>query len=235
VRTRRSRRLVAGLVTVVLGATAALWAIDAARSDPVDVLRVSTPERGDPHPSLQMAGGQAAASRRVTPTPAQVGRPGPNQLDSERPTTIILPSGTRMRVRSSATSASGALGIPSDVKQSGWWDGSSKLGDPFGAIVVAAHVDSFTQGLGRFAEVLGMKPGDVVRLDSAHLRGSFQVASAELVPKASISATSGVFSANGQSRLVLITCGGQYDASRGGYQSNMVVVAIASSPVRRLN
>jgi hypothetical protein len=34
---------------------------------------------------------------------------------------------------------------------------------------------------------------------------------------------------------VLITCGGQYDASRGGYQSNMVVVAIASSPVRRLN
>jgi LPXTG-site transpeptidase (sortase) family protein len=155
-------------------------------------------------------------------------------VGSERPVSVTLASGTRMRVRQSATSATGALGIPSDIKQAGWWNGSSKLGDPFGAIVIAAHVDSFRQGLGRFAELLSMKTGDVVRLDSASLTQTFQVISADLVPKTSLSARSGVFSARGQSRLVLITCGGQYDPSRGGYQSNMVVVAVAKSQVTRV-
>ena len=73
--------------------------------------------------------------------------------------------------------------FPTNIKQAGWWDGGSKLGDPFGAIVVAAHVDSFTQGLGRFAELLSMKPGDLIRLDSAHLSDTYQVVRAGLVPE----------------------------------------------------
>jgi hypothetical protein len=220
---------------VLLVAGAALWAIGASGSDPIDVLRVSKPEPAGRHASDSGASRNAAPARAVKPTPARVGQPGPLQVDSERPRMLVLPSGTRMRVRQSATSASGALSIPSDIKQAGWWDGSSKLGDPFGAIVVVAHVDSFTQGLGRFAELLSMKPGDVVRLSSAGLGETFSVASAGLVPKSSLSATSGVFSAHGPSRLVLITCGGAYDPSHGGYQSNLVVVAYPKSQLSRLH
>jgi hypothetical protein len=231
-----TRRLVTVCVTVVLVAGAALWAIGASGSDPIDVLRVSKPEPAGSH---SFADGDvppsAASAWHETPTPAQVGQPGPLQVDSERPRMLVLPSGTRMRVRQSATSASGALRIPADINQAGWWDGSSKLGDPFGAIVIAAHVDSFTQGLGRFAELLNMKPGDLVQVGSADLSETFSVASAGLVPKSSISATSGVFSARGPARLVLITCGGVYDPSHGGYQSNMVVVAYPRSRISRRN
>jgi hypothetical protein len=138
---------------------------------------------------------------------------------------ITLPSRTTMRVSVSATARSGELELPPNIKQAGWWDGGSRLGDPFGAIVIAAHVDSFSQGLGRFAELLGMHPGDVVTLSSPHVRERFRVIAAGLVPKSSISASSDVFSAEGGSRLVLITCGGAY-TSAGGYQSNMVVTAV---------
>lgn len=233
-----SRRFFAVLLAAALGLGAALWAAEASGSDPLGVLTVSKPQPVDEHPAgsnhVEIPATKRPGTSVVKPTPAQIGRPAVSQVDSERPLTVTLASETTMRVRKSATAASGALSIPSDIKQAGWWDGSSRLGDPFGAIVVAAHVDSFTQGLGRFAELLSMKPGDVIRLSSARLRESFQVASAELVPKTSISATSRLFSAGGQSRLVLITCGGEYDPARGGYQSNMVVVAIAKSPVRAL-
>jgi hypothetical protein len=222
-------------MTVVLVAGAALWAMGASGSDPIDVLRVSKPEPAGRQASDSGASRHAASAQPVKATPAQIGRPGPLQVDSQQPRMLVLPSGIRMRVRQSATSASGALSIPADIIQAGWWDGSSKLGDPFGAIVVAAHVDSFTQGLGRFAELLSMKPGEVVQLRSAGLSETFSVASAGLVPKSSISATSGVFSARGPSRLVLITCGGVYDPSHGGYQSNMVVVAYPKSQISRLH
>ena len=129
-----------------------------------------------------------------------------------------------MRVRVSATARGGDLAIPANIKQAGWWDGGSRLGDPYGGIVIAAHVDSFTQGLGRFAELLTMRPGDFVTLTSAHLREQFRVVSADLVPKSSVSATSDLFSAQGRPRLVLITCGGAYTPA-AGYRSNMVVTA----------
>jgi Sortase domain len=214
------------LVLALLVVVAGWWAIDGSDSSRADVLKVSRPKPADLASSS--AGGEPAA----TPTPALVGRPAGSQITPERPRRIILPSGTVMRVRRTSTATTGSLDIPTNIKQAGWWDGGSRLGDPFGAIVVAAHVDSFTQGLGRFAELLSMKPGDLIRLDSSHLSATFQVVRAGLVPKTSISPRSGVFAATGESRLVLITCGGQFDPAHGGYQSNMVVVAIARDQAR---
>jgi Sortase domain len=231
---RRLRRLLALLVAALLGVGATLWAVNASGSRPPAVLSVSRPKAADlPATSPGAAHRVGDAGPVGKSTPAQVGRAAPSQLDSERPLAVRLPSGTTMRVRASATSTNGALEIPSDIKRAGWWDGGARLGDPFGAIVVAAHVDSFTQGLGRFAELLSMKPGDVVGVRSTHLAEDFQVVSARLVPKTSISATSPAFSGRGESRLVLITCGGQYDPARGGYQSNMVVVAISPHGANR--
>jgi hypothetical protein len=222
---RRSQHAVLALVLALLVVAAGWWAIDGSDSSRADVLKVSRPKPADPT--------NTGTSRSdPAPTPALVGRPAGSQITPERPSRITLPTGTAMRVRSTSTATTGSLDIPTNIKQAGWWDGGSKLGDPFGAIVVAAHVDSFTQGLGRFAELLSMKPGDLIRLDSAHLSDTYQVVRAGLVPKSSISARSGAFAATGESRLVLITCGGQFDPAHGGYQSNMVVVAIARHQAR---
>lgn len=177
----------------------------------------------------------ATSEPAPAPTPARVGHAAPSQVHAERPLAVTLASDTTMRIRVSATATTGDLAIPANINQAGWWDGGSKLGDPYGAIVVAAHVDSFSQGIGRFAELLSMHPGDVIRLDSADLGQSYRVVSAKLVPKASISSTSALFSASGQPRLVLITCGGQFDPSLGGYQSNVIVIAEPTGQVAARN
>ncbi len=166
-------------------------------------------------------------------TPARVARPAPSQVDAQRPRLLVLPSGAEVPIEVAATSRDGELVLPQDINHAGWWDGSAQLGDPFGPIVVAAHIDSFTQGLGVFAELLSVEPGDGVQLLAGGLTQDFRVVRADLVSKASLSGDSPLYSPAGESRLVLITCGGAYDPDRGGYQDNMVVVAVARSQPHR--
>jgi hypothetical protein len=87
-------------------------------------------------------------------------------------------------------------------------------------------VDSFTQGVGKFAELLDMHRGDQVHVESADLRQTFLVVTAHLESKTSLPTDSRVFAPVGTGRLVLLTCGGSYDPALGGYQDNMVVVAV---------
>ena len=77
----------------------------------------------------------------------------------ERPVAVTLPSGRVLPVDPAGTLRDGALAVPRDIRRAGWWAGSSRLGDPFGSIVLAAHVDSFTQGVGPAAELLCARPG----------------------------------------------------------------------------
>jgi sortase (surface protein transpeptidase) len=52
----------------------------------------------------------------------------------------------------------------------------------------------------------------------------FRVHSIETYPNADFPARK-VYGKQGRSQLNLVTCGGAYDSSRGGYQSNVVVNA----------
>jgi hypothetical protein len=145
----------------------------------------------------------------------------------------VLPSGTVVPVRVATTGADGALRLPTDVRRAGWWDGSARLGDALGSIVVAAHVDSFDQGLGVFAQLLSIHRGDDVMVRSGGLSQRFEVTSARLVPKTSLTSTSPLYTAQTPSRLVLITCGGSFEPAKGGYQDNFVVVAEPRGDLRR--
>lgn len=224
-------RLWLGLVAVLalIAAGAAVWVDHTSAFSADSVLHTSDPQApraGREGPGVTVKHGSPPGREAIDPTPAEVGQAAPSQVAAERPRMLTLASGTTMPVRVSATATSGELKIPTDINQAGWWDGGSRLGDPFGAIVLAAHVDSFTQGIGRFAELLSVHSGDVLRLNARHLSQKFRVVAARLVPKTAITATSDVYSADGRPRLVLITCGGSYDPSHGGYQSNMVVIAV---------
>ncbi len=69
---------------------------------------------------------------------------------------------------------------------------------------------------------------------SATHRQQFQVRRTRVVPRAMLSDDAEAFSAYGAMRLVLITCGGPYDAATGGYRDNIVVVAAPTGrPVAR--
>lgn len=165
--------------------------------------------------------------------PAAAARPADSQVRPERPLTVTLPSGRVLPVDPADALRDGALAVPRDIRRAGWWTGSSRLGDPFGSVVLAAHVDSFTQGVGPAAELLSARPGDRVRVAARHTVQWYRVSSVRMVPRADLRHETVVFSAAGDRRLVLITCGGSYDASRGGYADNVVVVARPDGPPRR--
>jgi hypothetical protein len=171
-----------------------------------------------------------AAGRRTPVAPAQRAA---SQVRPEAPRAIRLPDGTTLPVRAVGTRPDGELAVPDDVRIAAWWRGGSRLGDPFGATLVAGHVDSRSQGLGPYVALLSAGIGQRVMLRSHHLRQSFLVRSLRLVPQAPLRGQRWIHSADGRRRLVLVTCAPPYLPSRGGYQNLAVVTAVPAGPPQR--
>ncbi|WP_133176510.1 class F sortase [Nocardioides currus] len=142
----------------------------------------------------------------------------------EAPVAATLPSGTVVPVRAASTTG-GLLDVPPDTHVAAWWRGGSRLGDPFGSTLLAAHVDSTTQGLGPFAELLEVERGDRVVLRSAHLTQEFVVRSRRLVPQGPLDDEQWLFASTGPHRLTMVTCAPPYVREDGGYQNLAVVTA----------
>ncbi len=168
------------------------------------------------------SGAEGPAAQPAPPvTPAR--RVGPR--NAQPPTQVVLPSGLQMSLAAVSSRPDGVLDVPDDIGQAGWWRGGAELGDPFGSSLVAAHVDSVTQGLGPFAELLSVRPGARVVLRSASLEQVFRVRSLQLIPRGTLGQHRWIYGTRGERRLTLVTCAGPYDRARGGYQNLAVVVA----------
>lgn len=163
-------------------------------------------------------------SESMPPGPAREGTRAPSQVDRYRPVALVLPGKERADVVPVSTE-DGELKVPSHVDHLGWWDGSAWLGDPFGATVIAGHVDSATEGLGFFARLLDITKGQrVVLVGSKGQRQTYQVTSVRTVAKNALADDGESLSQTGDHRLVLITCTGPYTPGRG-YAQNLVVTA----------
>lgn len=184
-------------------------------------------------PAAPSDGSDAPRSIPTTPTtPGRVppARRAPSTVVAQPPVLAVLPGGRRVRVRAVGTTPVGLLDVPDDIEVAGWWRGGARLGDPFGSILVAAHVDSRTQGLGPFAELLTAGAGAHIRMESAGLHQEFVIRSRRLVPQGSLGDDSWIFDATGAARLTLVTCAPPYDSARGGYQNLAVVTAVPLGP-----
>jgi hypothetical protein len=164
------------------------------------------------------------------PTSVVPARRATSVAQAQPPRSLMLPSSRTVAIRAVGTTEAGLLDVPADVAVAGWWEGGARLGDPFGSVLVAAHVDSRTQGLGPFAELLEVEPGERLVLESAGLRQAYGVRSRRLVPQGSLVDDSWLFDASGAARLTLVTCAPPYIASRGGYQNLAVVTAVPHGP-----
>ncbi len=164
----------------------------------------------------------SAPTYEVTAAPAAEAR---SQRHPARPTSLRLPSDTEVPVRVAGTSDRGLLRVPRDIRAAGWWDGGARLADAYGAIVIAGHVDSATQGLGPFAELLNAQRDDRIVVRGRGAAQTFAVTSVDQVPKASLDTRDGIFAPTGRLRLVLITCAGAFDPANGGYQDLAIVTA----------
>jgi Sortase domain len=171
------------------------------------------------------AGSVPSTSLTSTGTTAQIRIPAaaPRTASAVPPTLVTLPGVTAHVVRAAVTL--GALAIPDDVDQVGWWTGGAGVTSPSGTIVLAGHVDSARQGLGAFSTLRSVPVGTRVRLTSGGgLSRSFVVTGRRSYAK-STGLPSSLYDQDIGLRLVLITCTGAFDPVKRSYEDNLVVYA----------
>ena len=170
------------------------------------------------------------------PTPA----PAPAPAGTTEPATAApapAPPGTPVRVQIPALGVdssivpvgvddSGQLEIPDDVRTVGWYRFGPAPGAVQGSAVLTAHVDDYRQGAGALAELGSLQPGDTVTVtDDTGVPRTFSVLSREEWHKGEVPLDR-LFDRGGDPRLVLITCGGPFNASTLGYDDNIAVTAV---------
>jgi len=118
----------------------------------------------------------------------------------------------------------GVLGVPVDVHRLAWWRDGALPGARSGAILVAGHVDSARQGRGALSPLPRARPGELVAIAARGGRTfRYRIDSVRTYPKAQLPTS--VFSRSGRARLVIVTCGGPFDAATRHYLDNIVVTA----------
>lgn len=146
--------------------------------------------------------------------------------DGARPTAVTIP---RLHLRAPTTAAgvgpdNRSLNLPRSARAVVWWAYGATPGAASGTVLLAGHV-SWNGRVGVLADLRLLRLGDqvtVARGDGSVVR--YQVTGRKRVPKRSLDEL-GVFATGGSPRLVLVTCGGRYDAARHSYEDNVVVQA----------
>ncbi|RLV56747.1 class F sortase [Aeromicrobium phragmitis] len=119
--------------------------------------------------------------------------------------------------------------VPSNPDDAGWYTLGPSPGED-GSAVILGHVDSPT-GPAVFAQLPSLQVGDeidVTRKDGSQV--TFSVARVATYANEDFPANKVYASTPGFPTLRLVTCGGDYDAANGGYQSNVVVYANLVTP-----
>ena len=174
----------------------------------------SVPTRSAPRatPSALPRSTPATSAKAV---PAPVGPPVNVSLPSQHASGSVVPIGV---------DDDEALAIPKDVRTAGWYRFGPAPGQP-GSAVLAGHVDDHLQGVGLFAVIGDLDVGDrIVVTDAAHVQRTFQVIAREEWHKSQVPMDR-LFARTGPPRLVLLTCGGDFDKDTLSYVDNIAVTA----------
>lgn len=189
-----------------------------------------------------------AADDSAAPTAAAV--PGPSAptdtapsapVDAAPPSTAAVPApsaparlqvpalGIDSPVVPVGVAVSGDLEIPADVHDIGWYRFGPAPGADVGSAVLTGHVDSRKQGPGPFSRLGELAEGDPITVvDDTGAARTFTVLSREEWPKSEVPVDR-IFDRGGAARLVLITCGGDFDASSGHYEDNVAITAVPAA------
>ncbi|MEU9132588.1 class F sortase [Kitasatospora sp. NPDC048540] len=188
---------------------------------------------------IQLTSRSVEYERTEAPQPAQTGLPslsirsggetpaGTPSLDSADPVRIDVPSlGIHATLLSLGLDADGAVAVPtpSQAAQPAWYNGSSTPGQA-GPTVIVGHVDSreLPGHKAVFFSLGAAKKGDEVDiLREDGITVVYTVDTATLLDKENFPSRE-VYGMTPAPTLRLITCGGDYHASAGGYSANVVV------------
>ncbi|MDH6284336.1 class F sortase [Prescottella agglutinans] len=119
---------------------------------------------------------------------------------------------------------------PTDISRLGWYAASPLPGvDGAGSTVITGHINDASQGDGYAAKFTTLSVGDEITVAVDGAPHIYRVSQAPAMASKSGPMPEVVNDATGDSRLVLITCGGEYVGGATGYADNILVVA---EPVR---
>ncbi len=221
--------LVVGLALAVGVPTA--WALTrppAAAGPPVEQV-LDAPDRPAPSPAAPETPApsetpQAPATPAPQPVPVRDASPTPPAV-APAPVRLTLPRvGIDAAVDPVGVEPDGSMTIPREVDRVGWYRFGPAPGQP-GSAVLAGHVDSATEGLGAMAPVRSAQVGDEVTVtDASGATTRWRVVARQEFVKQELPRDE-LFTRDGPPRLVLITCGGPFQADIGSYRDNVVVVA----------
>jgi hypothetical protein len=142
------------------------------------------------------------------------------------PTFVDIPAvGIHASITPLGLGTDGIIHVPENFVQAGWFSGGPRPGDS-GPAVILGHVDSRT-GPAVFFRLKDLQPGDTVTVTSSTGIERFIVDSIAKYPKTQFP-TEAVYGPVSDRALRLVTCGGQFDHSKGSYLSNIIVFATAA-------
>ena len=119
----------------------------------------------------------------------------------------------------------GRMSLFEDPSLAAWYQWGSAPASEFGSTVIASHVDSLEYDLLPFARLKDATAGTQVFVtDAAGTRRPYSVQLVEILDKAAID-WAAVFDRTGPPRLMLVTCGGEFDYQNRRYLSNLVLTA----------
>jgi hypothetical protein len=225
------RRPVAAILLVV-SATAIAVTLQVARPS-ASVERVRAVGLLDPATSTTSPfAGTAAPTTVAGPAPSDTSAPStppttPAAVAVGNPVEITLPTigVTASVVPVGVQPGTNEIEVP-PLTDVGWYRFGARPGE-LGSSVLVGHVDGDGR-TGVFWRLRDLQPGDPVKVRDATGRTRHFVVSARAeVSKSTLPAD--LFSRQGPTRLVLITCGGAFDYATHHYVDNVVVVASPES------
>ncbi|MGF1664296.1 MAG: class F sortase [Kineosporiaceae bacterium] len=173
-----------------------------------------SPPPGSPGPPATPVPAVTAATESITsvPEPEQV-------VDSAM--TVELPSlGTTAPVIEVGVTAERVLQVPGDPAVLGRWADGARPGDGTGSVVLAGHV-SYRGELGVLHTLPDLQPGDEAVVTTSQGQARYRAERVDVYRKAALPYQD-IFQFDVPERLVLITCGGEFDRATGHYDSNVV-------------
>ena len=161
--------------------------------------------------------------------PVTVRTGGLGEVDLSRPPAprrIDVPSlGIDAPVVPVGVESDGNIFVPEDVSVIGWYQGSRAPAEQLGNTVLIGHVDSRTQGKGAFFDLRIAEVGAEIALtDDDGAESVWQVTGRRTFEKTAIPMDD-INQYYGERRLLLITCGGEFDRAAGRYESIVIVQA----------
>lgn len=119
----------------------------------------------------------------------------------------------------------GEMSLPFSPFTAGWYAYGSAPDSVQGSTVIAAHVDSLAEGKGPFSRLREAAVGmQVTVIDDSGVEHVYRVTEVERIAKAEVPLNR-VFTGVGEPHLVLVTCGGEWNAQASSYRDNYIVTA----------